>query len=277
MAPSTAVEPRSDAPPAAYWDETLVTHFESGRDHWWRVFCDELHERLVDDWAADRRYESALKTDLFDEAADRGPLPALARHARRVEGIDVSPAVVAAARARNPGIAAAVGDVRALDLDDARFDLVLSNSTLDHFPHRDDIRRALAELHRVMAPGGTLILTLDNPRNPVVGARSRLPLAWLSRTGLVPYFVGVSLSMAALVHEITATGFEVLDRRTLMHVPRLPAIWLCRLARWLGSESLGRRLVDAFHRCEALAKLPTGERSAYYVAVRARRRERPGP
>ena len=53
----------------------------------------------------------------------------------------------------------------------ASFDVVLSTSTLDHFDRRDEIAVALAELRRVLADGGRLLVTLDNPANPILRLR----------------------------------------------------------------------------------------------------------
>ncbi len=63
-----------------------------------------------------------------------------------------------------------------LPFPDGAFDRVFSNSTLDHFDSRDDIREALRELARVLHPEGELLLTLDNLANPVVRLRNALPL-----------------------------------------------------------------------------------------------------
>ena len=83
-----------------------------------------------------------------------------------VTGIDVSPAIVADAVARNPGLEAVVADVRSLPFAEASFDVVFSGSTLDSFESSADSQVALGELCRVLRPGLTLILTLDNPVNP---------------------------------------------------------------------------------------------------------------
>jgi SAM-dependent methyltransferase len=50
-----------------------------------------------------------------------------------------------------PGVAMQMGDVTRLDFPDAHFDVVLCNHVLEHV--RDD-RAALAEIHRVLRPGG---------------------------------------------------------------------------------------------------------------------------
>jgi SAM-dependent methyltransferase len=75
---------------------------------------------------------------------------------RTLVGIDSDVALVARAQ-REYGANAElrVGDVRALDVPDASFDLVLCHQTLHHVREQE---RALAELHRVLAPGGVLLL-----------------------------------------------------------------------------------------------------------------------
>jgi SAM-dependent methyltransferase len=72
--------------------------------------------------------------------------------AAEVVMIDVSPRMVELARAR--GVAAQVGDVQGLPFDDASFDCAVAAWMLFHVP---DLDRALAELARVLRPGGRLV------------------------------------------------------------------------------------------------------------------------
>jgi SAM-dependent methyltransferase len=69
-----------------------------------------------------------------------------------VVALDSSPEMVAATRAR--GIEAVVGDVQRLPCADATFDAAVAAWMLYHVPDRD---RAIAELARVLRPGGRLI------------------------------------------------------------------------------------------------------------------------
>lgn len=71
-------------------------------------------------------------------------------------GVDISPAAVAAARLRGHADVR-VASVEALPFPDDRFDLV---TCLDVVEHTDDDRAVLAELLRVTAPGGRLVLTV---------------------------------------------------------------------------------------------------------------------
>ena len=112
-----------------------------------------------------------LKTDLFEEANGADELFSAFPGRATIVGMDVVPATVARARARRvrSGLFLAT-DVRRLALAGDSVDLVFSNSTLDHFERASDLDEALRELVRVLQPGGRLIVTLDNPRNPLVSA-----------------------------------------------------------------------------------------------------------
>jgi SAM-dependent methyltransferase len=72
-------------------------------------------------------------------------------------GIDFSPRALELARGR-AGLASASlvqGSVTQLPFADGSFDLVYSNGVIHHLP---DTRRAIAEFHRVLRPGGTAIV-----------------------------------------------------------------------------------------------------------------------
>jgi SAM-dependent methyltransferase len=71
--------------------------------------------------------------------------------------VDLSPGMAALARER--GVDAQVGDVQELPFDDASFDTVVAAWMLYHVP---DIDRGLAELARVLVPGGTLVAVTNS-------------------------------------------------------------------------------------------------------------------
>lgn len=75
-----------------------------------------------------------------------------------VIGLDLSAGTLGQAQARveDEGLAVTcvIGDVEALPFDDCSFDLVLANYMLYHVP---DLDHAIAELRRVLRPGGTLL------------------------------------------------------------------------------------------------------------------------
>lgn len=85
---------------------------------------------------------------------------ALAPHVREVVGVDLTEAMMAEARAlaEKRGIANVRfvhGDALALPFPDASFDLVTCRRAAHHFP---DLRRAVAEMARVLRPGGRVVI-----------------------------------------------------------------------------------------------------------------------
>ena len=100
---------------------------------------------------------------------------ALADHYSAVVGVDVAPSMLAKARELNAKGARCryVLNTRAdlSILDDTHFDFVYSNITLQHIPPRFT-RRYLAEMARVLRPGGVLVFQL--PTGPGDGIRGRL-------------------------------------------------------------------------------------------------------
>ena len=85
---------------------------------------------------------------------------ALAPHVAHVTGVDLTPQMLAEARAlqaRNGlcNVSFTVADVHRLPFDADSFDLVTARRAPHHF---SDVRRALAEMRRVLRPGGRLVI-----------------------------------------------------------------------------------------------------------------------
>lgn len=78
-----------------------------------------------------------------------------------VSGLDASAEMVEAARWRLPEAAErlVVGDIVRLPFADATFDLVVATGVLEYA----DVERALAELARVLCPGGRAVVSYPNP------------------------------------------------------------------------------------------------------------------
>jgi SAM-dependent methyltransferase len=241
-----------------HWDATVQSWRGTPRDAFLRSYSDEVNGALLRRWLTSVEGR-VLKTDLFDEAVGDGLYPTLRSLRATLVGVDVSPTVVAAARARYPELETAVADVRALPYADGSFDVVVSNSTLDHFDSPGEIELALRELRRVLAPGGVLVVTLDNPRHPLVALRNALPFHVLSRTRLVPYPVGATFDRERLATTLAKQGFEVTDTESIMHFPRLLAAALRR------AGIAPRRLLAI----EKLSRLPTRYRTGQFIAARA--------
>ncbi len=119
------------------------------------------------------------------------------------------------------GIALAQGDALHMPYADGAFDKVLLSEVLEHLP---DDRQGLAEVRRVLRPGGTLALTVPHchyplwydPINRVAEGVFRAPI----RTGP---FAGIWANHYRLYlpDEVTArleeAGFQVQDVRNLTH------------------------------------------------------------
>lgn len=251
--------------------EELVDRWADGSQAVWRQHCDALYVALIDRWLPGSPAGRTLKTDLFDEAMGEGLVARLATGSEMVLGIDSSTAVASAASEKHASLRTALADVRNLPLRDGSLGRVFSNSTLDHFANQHDIIAALRELARVVAPNGQLILTLDNPHNPAVRVRNLLPFSLLRRLGLVPYFVGATLSAHALNAALQQAGFEVRDTVFLMHCPRVLMVPIAvRLGR--SSAAVQGRFLRSLMRWERLRSWPTARHTGHYFAVSAVRK-----
>ena len=253
-----AWKPHVDNAWFSYQDDTYVA--------WWRsrVSMGAPGERL-----------RALKTDGFEEACG---LPALTgiRGSVDLTLMDVSPLILRqgeGARACEGKVRGCSTDVRALGFRSAAFDLVYSPSTLDQLNDARGIRAALGEFHRVLRPGGHLLVSLDNPANPIIRVRQLVHRLSGRMGGLIPFYMGCTLSRDELVAALEEAGFETLESRYLLHVPRLGGLWLCEWAARSGRPRLGRVLRRLFERLERLlGRLPTRAWTGYFVAVDCARR-----
>jgi SAM-dependent methyltransferase len=77
-----------------------------------------------------------------------------------VTGLDLSPAMVAQARALNPGCEIVEGDMRSFALG-RTFDAILMDDAISFMDNRTDFEAALGTAYAHLAPGGVLIATAD--------------------------------------------------------------------------------------------------------------------
>jgi ubiquinone/menaquinone biosynthesis C-methylase UbiE len=123
-----------------------------------------------------------------------------------ITGIELSPEMLAIARRRAGDLGRTAdlreGDAQQLPFDDASFDTVVCAFSLCSIP---EPRAAIAEMHRVLVPGGTLLLVdhIASSSTPVRAAQ------WLLERVTIPvageHFTRRQLPL------VEATGFGVVD------------------------------------------------------------------
>ncbi|MBA7701845.1 hypothetical protein ES703_110592 [subsurface metagenome] len=235
--------------------------------------------RLISRWADVANSQLILKTDLFAEAF--GPeqfLFDLAPINNNIVAIDVSREIVAQAKSQarrygvNPGKYLCC-DVKHLPFRSNSFDLIISDSTLDHFPSETDIITALKELGRVLRAGGTLILTLDNKGNLTYPPFIFFHL-WM-KLGLAPYFIGRTLSRTKLRHTLDEIGLDIEEMTAIFHYPHPDGLvrWLERSLRGLGRGKLDNTIRRGLALCDRLEARRTRYLTGRYIAVKAVKRE----
>lgn len=133
-----------------YYDR-FAAGYEAERHHGYHRLIDELELELVRKYGAGR--------DVFEAGCGTGLLlRETATFARAAVGLDLSRGMLLPARAR--GLRVVQGSLTDVPLPAASFDLVYSMKVLAHVP---PIERAIAELARLVRPGGHLLLEFYNP------------------------------------------------------------------------------------------------------------------
>lgn len=120
---------------------------------------------------------------------------------RRAVGLDLSPAMIEQARAMAAGLANAefrVGDVsEPFPFADGEFTAIVCTTAFHHFPEPHD---TIAEMFRVLAPGGRVAIADFNRRHPLVFA------ADLALKMLQPSHYGLR-TPTQLMRDLCAAGF----------------------------------------------------------------------
>jgi SAM-dependent methyltransferase len=224
-----------------------------------------VHLDLVKRWITERP-AVLLKTDLFEEANGADQLLFdLSSQFDQALGLDINVATAARSLKNRPPACRAsfcAADVRSLPFRDGSVDLILSNSTLDHFNRRDDFTRAISELARILRPGGCLIVTVDNVLNPLYW-----PLRWLSWAA--PFRLGYSPMPGTLSRMLEQAGLAPEDSAQLIHNPRLVSTLLFLALRGLLGDRAApivKALLGGFAKLE---RLPTRRFTACFWAIRA--------
>ena len=228
------------------------------------------HLSLIARWAKLTDKQRILKTDLFEEAFGSDQfLFDLAQVNSNVIGIDISRETARRAKRVSKEYSVKAGeyfccDVRQLPFQDNSIDLVISDSTLDHFSKETDIVTALKELHRVIRVGGTLILTMDN-KGKLGEPLRRL---WI-RLGLAPFFIGKTYSIKELKSVLQSVGFSVEDASAIIHQPMFFLKLTIRLLHKLSARRFDPLIKKILASQDTLEKKRTKYLTGLYIAVKA--------
>jgi len=140
----------------------------------------------------------------------------------RVIGLDASPYAIDRAQQQVPEAEYVEAFAQAMPFEDDRFDLVHTSAAL-HEMQPQVLDKILAEVHRVLKPGGTFVLIdFHAPTNPIFWPGLALFL-WLFETETAWQLIDIDLAA-----KLEATGFEV-TKQTLHAGGSLQAI-ACRCA-----------------------------------------------
>jgi SAM-dependent methyltransferase len=132
-----------------------------------------------------------------------------------VYGIDISAPTIRQAQTAFDGtrLHAAQADVRDLPFPDATFDAIYSMGTIEHF---DETERAVAEIARVLKPGGRAIVGVPNRHDPFL--RPAL-VAVLHAVGLYGYGFEKSYSRRELRRMLERAGLTVVAETGILFIP----------------------------------------------------------
>ena len=136
----------------------------------------------------------------------------------RIEGVDLSPQMIAVARALAPDIVWHEAGAEAMPLADGVFDVALCQQAFQFFPDRP---AALREMRRVLAEGGRVAITTWRPleENPLFAA---LDDAATRQFGPRPdrrFQFGDERAISLLLAE---AGFKDIDARVVLRTEHVP-------------------------------------------------------
>jgi len=156
-----------------------------------------------------------LKTDLWDECKNTRILQWAASEGALAYGVDIALPMVRQARAEFPAgaLRGVVADVRRLPFPAQSFDAVYSMGTIEHFA---DPERALAEIARVLRPGGVAIVGVPNRFDPFLRP---LVVDLLFRVGLYDYGYERSFSRPAFRRMVEQAGLRPETQTGILFIP----------------------------------------------------------
>ena len=191
-------------------------------------------------------------------------LPALQRSFDEVTAADIERAHLDHLIPRFPSIHFIGDDITRSSLDAERFDLVLCSEVVEHVP---DSLAALRGIHRVMKPGGTLILSTPQRYSPLELASkvAFLPGAlhvvrWIYREPILKQGHINLMTRRTVRNQLKRAGFRI-ERE------HLSGVYIPLLAEFGGR--LGRRVAEGMEGILRAGPLTWTLWTQYYVATKS--------
>lgn len=251
------VDTAGDGPVAQHWDPQRYQR-EAG-------FVAELGRPLLD------LLDARAGERILDLGCGDGRLTqAVAAGGARVTGVDLSPDLAAAARAR--GLDVQVADGAALPYPDASFDGVLSNAALHWMTAPEPV---LGEVARVLKPGGRFVGEMGGAGNvaTIVGALTNALVQ--RRIEMMPAYPWYFPTPAQYRAQLETAGFTVESLERFARPTDLPADisgWLATFTEsflaQVPAESRDQLIEDIRTALEPTLRKPDGRWIADYVRLR---------
>lgn len=220
------------------------------------------HLGLISAWALRGPAKSILKTDLFEEAfGEDSLLDVLGTYYNFAVGIDISQIAATKAKLRIKEHPSLVADTCHLPFKAESFDIVLSNSTLDHLPPHL-LPGAISELERTLKPEGCLILTLDSRHN-ILHLLSNYFRRWMGKI-----YAERCYTVKEASRMLKESLFEITDVAAIYHVPPGVNFLAKQLFNIIGPKA-NSWIQSIINICDRVGKLPTCFLSGRYIALRA--------
>ena len=180
---------------------------------WSQTYDAPLRLFPVEEPTVRRLLETLPPGRIVDAACGTGRHSAwLAARGHEVVGVDASPDMLAKARAKLPECRFELGDLTALPLPDDSVDAALCALALVHL---QDLRSALAELARVVRPGGRIVISDVHPFLVALGWQAQFRTSD-GATGFVRLYAHLASDYAQAAAE---AGLTVVN----FYEPSLPA------------------------------------------------------
>ena len=176
-------------------------------------------------------------------------------------GMDISAEIAGRAKRHFPALAYAAADITNLPFRSAAFDIIVSNSTLDHLVPRD-VSIAIRESCCILKPGATLILTLDNKHNPlhVFSHWIRRIFGW--------FYTDRCYSVPEARKLLGENGFQVLEATAIFHIP-FSLNFLAKTAERLFGRSIDPLLEWMVRGFGRLERYPSRFLTGRHIALKA--------